>query len=579
MSAETPRPVVTSETRETEWQFDAVDLRPVMRWLAELPGELEGSGVRVEPRGSTNQVDVYVDTADNRFRRAGYSVRVRRASRAKSAGAEATLKELESNSTSQAGLRSRREVSERLEEADHALLRQSEGPVGRRISAVAGKKQLRPLFEVRTRRRRFSLQVGGLPPGEIALDETAIRPGAGGAATRLHRVEIEVPEAAVSALEPFVEQFRAACRLQPAQLTKYETGALTVGLELVPEEFGSTAIEADAPIGGVALAVLRRQFTALLAREPGTRLGDDPEELHDMRVASRRLRAALSLFADVLPPSAAKLEDDLRWVGHTLGAVRDLDVQLEQLDAWFLQLPEIDREPLASLRSLLEAKRSDARETMLNAFDSRRYELFVGRFGRLLRSARGRRTGPASMPALAVAPDLIEARFRALRKAGDQIEAGSPAADYHRVRIRGKRFRYALEFLAELYQGRSRALTRRVVALQDVLGVHQDVEVAIERLRGLAKEHGRELPPEAIFAMGEIAERYRCRALELRADFPKSYARATGKSWKAFAKLIEAERPGPAPSTAPRSSERVAAASETGSGASIATTPSSPSTT
>ena len=330
MSAETPRPVVTSETRETEWQFDAVDLRPVMRWLAELPGELEGSGVRVEPRGSTNQVDVYIDTADNRFRRAGYSVRVRRASRAKSAGAEATLKELETNSTSRAGLRSRREVSERLEDADHALLRQSEGPVGRRISAVAGKKQLRPLFEVRTRRRRFSLRVGGLPPGEIALDETAIRPGAGGAATRLHRVEIEVPEAAVSALEPFVEQFRAACRLQPAQLTKYETGALTVGLELVPEEFGSTAIEADAPIGGVALAVLRRQFTALLAREPGTRLGDDPEELHDMRVASRRLRAALSLFADVLPPSAAKLEDDLRWVGHTLGAVRDLDVQQEQ---------------------------------------------------------------------------------------------------------------------------------------------------------------------------------------------------------------------------------------------------------
>lgn len=550
--------MVTSEIRETEWQFDAVDLRPVIRWLAELPGELEGSGVRIEPSGSTSEVDVYVDTADNRFRRAGYSLRVRRLSRAKGAGAEATLKELESNTTHQVGLRTRREVSERLEEADHSLLAQSDGPVGLRISAVAGKKKLRPLFEVRTRRTRFSVQVGGLPPGEIALDETAIRPGEGGAATRLHRVVIEVPEATVSALEPFVQQFQTACRLQPAQLTKYETGALTVGLQLVPEEYGSTAIEADAPIGRVALAVLRRQFTALLAREPGTRLGDDPEELHDMRVASRRLRAALSLFADVLPPSAAKLEDDLRWVGHTLGEVRDLDVQLEQLDAWFPQLAEIDREPLASLRFLLEGKRSDAREKMLTAFDSRRYELFVGRFGRLLRSARGRRTGPASRPALAVAPDLIEARYRALRKAGDQIEADSPAADYHRVRIRGKRFRYALEFLAELYQGRSRALTRRVVALQDILGLHQDAEVAIERLRGLAKEHGGELPPEALFAMGEIAERYRRNAQELRADFPKSYARATGKSWRAFAKLIEAERPGPASSKAPRSSKRVA---------------------
>ena len=548
--------MVESGVPETGWWFDAVDLRPVMRWLSELPGELEGREVRVEPRGSTSQVDLYVDTADNRFRRAGYSVRVRRANRAK--GAEATLEELESNTAYKVALRSRREVSERLEEADHSLLAQSEGPVGLRISAVAGKKKLRPLFEVRTRRSRFSVQLEGLPPGEVTLDETAIRPGAGGAATRLHRVKIEVPDATVSALEPFVQQFQTACRLQPAQLTTYETGALTVGLKLVPEEYGSTAIEADAPIGRVGLAVLRRQFTALLAREPGTRLGDDPEELHDMRVASRRLRAALSLFADVLPPSAAKLQDDLRWVGRTLGAVRDLDVQLEQLDTWILQLPEMDREALARLRSLLEAKRAESRETMLNAFDSRRYELFVSRFGRLLRSARGRRTGPASMSALAAAPDLIEARFRALRKAGDQIEAGSPAADYHRVRIRGKRFRYALEFLAEVYQGRSRPLTRRVVALQDILGLHQDAEVAIERLRGLAREHGDELPTETIFAMGEIAERYRRHALVLRAAFPKAYARATRKSWRAFAKLIEAERPEQARSRASRSSDRVA---------------------
>ena len=550
--------MVESEIPETEWRFDAVDLRPVMRWLSELPGELEGSGVRVEPSGSTSQVDVYVDTSDSRLRRAGYSVRVRRASRARSMGAEATLKELESNTIREVPVRSRREVSERLEDADHSLLAQSEGPVGLRISAVAGHKKLRPLFEVRTRRRRFSVQVDGFPPAEIALDETAIRPAAGGAATRLHRVEIEAPDATVSALEPFVQQFQTACRLQPAQLTTYETGALTVGLELVPEEYGSTEIEADAPIGRVALAVLRRQFTALLACEPGTRLGDDPEELHDMRVASRRLRAALSLFADVLPPSAAKLHDDLRWVGHTLGAVRDLDVQLEQLDEWLVELPEIDREPLASLRSLLEAKRSEARATMLSAFDSHRYELFVSRFGRLLRSARGRRTGPTSMPALAVAPDLIEARFRALRKVGDRIEPDSPAADYHRARILGKRFRYALEFLAELYQGRSRPLTRRVVALQDILGLNQDAEVAIERLRELAKEHGDELPPETIFAMGEIAERHRRNALVLRAAFPKAYGRATGKSWRTFAKAIEAERPEQAPSRAPRSSERVA---------------------
>ena len=121
--------------------------------------------------------------------------------------------------------------------------------------------------------------------------------------TRLHRVEIEAPEPALAALRPCVEALRAACRLQPTALTKYEAGLL-IGRSRDGPGRGSapTEIEAEAPIGRVALAVLRRHFGALIAKEPGTRLGDDIEHLHDMRVASRRLRAALSLFADVLPP-------------------------------------------------------------------------------------------------------------------------------------------------------------------------------------------------------------------------------------------------------------------------------------
>jgi len=540
------------------WQFDAVDLRPVVRWLDELAEGAESLTVRINPTGSTSQVDVYLDTDDRRFHRAGYALRVRRAGRGKGAGAEATMKELDSITTDPPDKRGRYEVSERLQSADPELLAERDGPVAARVRAVAGKRRVRPQFEVRNRRRRFSVEAEGLPPGAIVLDEIAIRPAAGGAATRLHRVEIEAPEAALVTLRPFVERLQNACRLQPAKLTKYEVGALAAGLETVPVAFGPTSIEADAPIGRVGLAVLRRQFAALRAKEPGTRLGDDSEELHDMRVASRRLRAALSLFADFLPPSAEKLRDDLRWVGHTLGAVRDLDVQLEQLEGWLRDVPETDREALIAVRSLLETKRSAARETMLDALDSRRYELFVGRFSRLLRSARGRRSGPASLPALAVAPDLIEQRFRALRDAAEQIGGNSPPADYHRVRIRGKRFRYALEFLADLYPGRTRPLTKRVVALQDILGLHQDAEVAIERLRRLAGEHGAELPSEAVFAMGEIAERYRRNAAELRARFPKAYGRVTGKTWKAFAKLIEAERPAPTVSTAQGQSEKSA---------------------
>lgn len=529
---------------ELEWQFDAVDLGPVMRWLADPAREAETGAVRIDPRGSASHVDVYLDTRDRRFHRAGYALRVRRTGRAAAAGAEATLKKIESATSSEGRPLDRHEISEQLLEADLELLGDSSGPVGERVRAVAGKKKVRPLFEVRTRRRVLSIEADGLPPGEIALDETAIRTGARNGVTRLHRVEIEAPEPAQVSLRPLVEELRAACRLRPTRLTKYEAGVLTAGLEPVADGFGATRIEVDAPIGRVGLAVLRRQFAVMFAREPGTRMGDDIEELHDMRVASRRLRAALSLFAQFLPPSAAKLGEDLRWIGHSLGAVRDLDVQLEQFDRW-LEARDVDHDALSALRSLLEAERSAARAAMLADLDSHRYELFVGRFGRMLRSSRGRRSGPPSLPARTVAPDLIEARFRAFRKAADQIRDDSPAADYHRLRIRGKRLRYALEFLSDLYPGRS--LIKRVVALQDLLGLHQDADVAVDRLRRLALERNAELPPETIFAMGEIAERYRLSAARLRDQFPKTYARVTGKAWKAFAKMIEEDRSAAAP--------------------------------
>ena len=84
-------------------------------------------------------------------------------------------------------------------------------------------------------------------------------------------------------------------------------------------------------MGELAYAVLRRQLAVVRDKEPGTRLGEDPEELHDMRVATRRMRAALALFAGVLPVRAQVFREELGWLARMLGAVRDLDVQLEGL--------------------------------------------------------------------------------------------------------------------------------------------------------------------------------------------------------------------------------------------------------
>jgi CHAD domain-containing protein len=533
---------VTNDVRAIEWQFDALDLRPVLRWLENAEGRQDAQAVEVVANGKgVTQVDLYLETDDWRFQRAGYALWIRRLGRRREA--LAMMKGLDAASADAPGLRSRHELSERVGAADLRTLLGASGPVAARVRAVAGNKPLLALFEVRTRRRAFLLKLEGLPPGEIALDETAIRPNDGGPPARLRRVEIEVPPAALPGLEPFVAELRDACALQPAGLSRFEAGLLSSDLRPAPpERFSATEIDSEMPIGAVALAVLRRQFAAMLAKEPGTRLGDDIEALHDMRVATRRLRAALSLFADVLPETALKAREDLGWVGQGLGAVRDLDVQIEQLDGWLDAAEPEDRDALASLRALLDEQRNTARAAMLEMLDSRRYEGFVSRFGRTLRARHLARSGSAAQPALALAPDLIETRFRSVRKAGNRIGPETPASDYHRLRIRCKRLRYALEFLGDLYPGRTQPLISRLVAVQDLLGKHQDADVAIDRLRQLVATHSHNLDPRTVFAMGEIAERHRRSAIELRAQFPSAYSRLSNKRWKTFRRVLEAGR-------------------------------------
>jgi CHAD domain-containing protein len=525
--------------RELEWQLDAHDLRPVLRWIEAAAGD--GGGVSIGSGRTVNQVDTYLDTDDRRLDRAGYSVRVRRA---RNGRPEATMKSLASEGADADGPRIRLELEEEVDGEQPQAVAHAAGAVGQRVRALAGGRELVPLFDVHTRRRVFPLAAAGEPAGELVLDDTAIRqPGEGGQILgRLRRVEVEAPPEARALVEPLVERLRNACGLHPAQLSKYESGLVAAGMpRREPEAFGRTAIDPGDSIGEVGLAVLRKQFAAMLAKEPGTRLGDDVEELHDMRVATRRMRAALSLFAESLPASVVEQREELAWVGREIGVVRDLDVQLEQLDGWIEALPEDDREPLLRLRALLVEERDAARRTMLVALDSPRYDRFVRRFGSLLRTRSGARTAPA----LQAAPELVERRHRGLRKASKRIGPEAEPAAYHRMRIAGKRFRYALEFVAPLYPGATQQLVRRTVALQDLLGSYQDADVAIERLRRIAAERGAELGPAAVFAMGEVAERYRQGMAESRGKVEKTFARLEGKPWKRFHRRLAAAAESP----------------------------------
>ena len=294
--------------------------------------------------------------------------------------------------------------------------------------------------------------------------------------------------------------------------------------------------------------MMRRQLAAVLANEPGTRIGDDTEDLHDTRVATRRLRAALSTFGDVLPVRFARFRDELAWVADALGAVRDLDVQLEQLDSWIGQSAPEDAVALAPLREVLEDQRADSRRRLLTVLDSDRYARLIAAFASALQHGPLRSSAASRQPVLAAAPDLSLQRYRAVRNAGRRVSEGSPPRDYHRLRIRCKRLRYALEFFSEVYPDEAPPLAKRLVAVQDVLGLHQDAVVAVGRLRSMVAEQGAALGPGTVFAMGMVARRYGERQEALRARFPKVYAGVAGKRWKTLRREMRRRRP-PTPSS------------------------------
>jgi CHAD domain-containing protein len=196
-------------------------------------------------------------------------------------------------------------------------------------------------------------------------------------------------------------------------------------------------------VGEVAFAVLRGQLAQMRGHEGGARLGEDPEELHDMRVPTRRMRAAMKVFQDALPEGSRWLGEELRWVARALGEVRDMDVQIERLEGWKEGADEEFSRSLDKILLIIEKRRAEARENMLAVLDSDRYERLETSFADMLRSgpereiAQSNGQGVAGEPITAVAPALISRRFRKWRKAAERLDASSSPEDFHDARKKG----------------------------------------------------------------------------------------------------------------------------------------------
>jgi CHAD domain-containing protein len=561
---------------EVEWQLDADDLDVVDRWLR-LP--IDHAGLEARSTGRKLVVDHYIDTDDLRLYAAGYAARLRTA-RGK---AEATLKSIVSGGDPESGLRRRLELNEPVRYALLHSLVDARGRVATQIRQHTTVRELRVLFTVRTDRRTYVLAApSGTEVGEVAIDDTMIE--AGNSLAAIRRIEVEALEpAAEEELARFVEVLRVAHRLRPGTSSKFGTGLtlardagvvkalpepLVLSTSQVPSKPAPTSVAASsvpaaavtapvpaapplpapeaAPLPDGSLAafvrsVVNAQLAAIRANEEETRLGEDIEALHDMRVATRRLRTALRLFGAALPAeAAAEVNDGLRWLAAELGVVRDLDVQLERLTELRARASDevpvpgtvIDPEALEPLAGLLEERRVAARARLIESLDSPRLPALYGALERLAVLGLADLPEGVEVPALTALPPILERRFRAFERRARVIDEGeAPAMLLHEARIRAKRLRYAAEFATPLYSGRASALVAAIKRTQDLLGLHQDAEVAIADLRTLAEEGTGRLPTATLFAMGELAQHYRDSQGDQRLELPQAQL-AVRRRWR-----------------------------------------------
>jgi CHAD domain-containing protein len=251
-------------------------------------------------------------------------------------------------------------------------------------------------------------------------------------------------------------------------------------------------IEPDDPMAEAGRKTFRFHYQRMLYHEPGTRLGEEIEALHDMRVATRRMRAAFRAFGDYFDPQAmTPYLKGLQRTGRTLGAVRDLDVFRAKMQAYLDTVPDVQRGSLDDLLAVLETQREAARQRMIAYLDGSKYTRFKERFGEFVETE-----GMGSLPITPdagdvhpyrvrhVAPMAIYERLAAVRAYDEWVSVPHPPVTrLHALRIACKRLRYTLEFFQEVLGPETKTLVKEVVALQDHLGNLQDAVVASGLLR------------------------------------------------------------------------------------------------
>lgn len=441
--------------------------------LSAWPGfrlpDLDGvaAGARTRRRETVDLDATYLDTADLRLGRRGITLRHRRR------GARETWT-LKLPAEGASDMMTRREID----------VSGPPGEVPERLALlVAADVRSAPLVRVArlmtVRRRTVVVDTDEQPLAEIDDDEVSVMDG-GRVAARFRELEVEIaPDVDEEVARRVVERLVRA-GAEPSEQRPKLAQALGPGFT-DPPEVTDTGLPDDPTAADVVRSALRGSARHLLDHHAVAVEDDDPEGVHQMRVAARRLRSDLRTFRPLLDRDATDpIRDELRWLGEVLGAVRDADVLAPRLEQQAGSvLDPADRPALASLLARLAGERAEAVATMLETLGSDRYRRLLDRVVTL---AEDPPLGPAAdSPADTVAA-LVVGPWRKLRRLVDRVDHRDDDA-LHEVRKRAKAVRYACEAVEPVVGRPARRAGRRVKRIQTTLGDLQDTVVAEEWLR------------------------------------------------------------------------------------------------
>jgi CHAD domain-containing protein len=377
----------------------------------------------------------------------------------------------------------------------------------RLVPALTRGHELAPVARLRTRRSGVRVHDDGAV-ADVVLDSVSVLEGQ--RVTRVwEELEVELIEGDERVLSRIGKSLRRAGAGEAEERPKV---VQALGLDVAR---ASADGEPTVPVDALR-AMFRLQLERMQQHDPGVRLGDDPEDLHQLRVATRRLRAFLRAARPLLVVEWAEdLRAELGWLGRSLGPVRDFDVLIEHLRGEAEQLDADDRRALEGVFERLEREREEARAELIAALESDRYLALLNRIEQAAELPHVRDENRTL-------PSLWRREWKRLRGVIDALGPMPSDEELHEARIRAKRARYAAELAGRTLGQEGERFVSRAKRLQDTLGEHQDAVVAEQRVRALLR--GSRATGTA-FAAGRLVERQRARRAAARAGFVSDWER------------------------------------------------------